>query len=408
MKWLKWIAICITVGLLAGTASAFFLISLDKVTEFRQHHIWIVNFLPMAGLLIGLGYYYRGKEVEKGNDLLISAFEQPQQKIPIKMGWLIYFSTLITHLFGGSAGREGTAVQMGGSIADQFNKVFKFDTEERGYLLLIGMSAGFASIFGTPLAGAIFALEILVVKKTIPKVLAMSVATAYIAHYTCLAWTVQHTHYSIVVPPRLSLMNMNWALLGGVFFGIAAFLFVFSKNKFQRLFHTIKWAPLRPFIGGIFIAFFIVATRSTQFIGLGIPQIVDAFLHPVGHYDFLIKILLTACTLGAGFKGGEVTPLFFIGATLGNILIGFIPLPMALLAAMGFVAVFAGASNCIITSIVLGIEMFGLSAGLYIGLASVMAYFTSGMTGIYASPMKQTAKHQVYHFLKKLLSFNIK
>jgi H+/Cl- antiporter ClcA len=405
MKWQKWIPICIIVGLLAGSASALFLLSLDQVTEFRQHHIWIVNFLPIAGLLIGLGYYYGGKDVEKGNDVLISEFQQPKQKIPFKIGWMIYISTLLTHLFGGSAGREGTAVQMGGSIADQFSKLFKLDTEERGYLLLIGMSAGFASVFGTPLAGAIFALEILVVKKSIPRVLAISVATAYIAHYTCLAWTVQHTHYSIVVLPELSLMNIIWALLAGVFFGLAAYLFVFLKNKFHGVFQKIKWAPLRPFIGGIFIAFFIVATRSTQFIGLGIPQIVDAFVHPAGHYDFLIKILLTAFTLGAGFKGGEVTPLFFIGATLGNILIWFIPLPMALLAAMGFVAVFAGATNCIITSIVLGIEIFGLSAGLYIGLASVMAYFTSGMTGIYTSPMQQKWKHKVYYSLKNIIKF---
>lgn len=405
MKWLKWIAICVIVGLLAGSASALFLLSLDKVTEFRQHHIWIVNFLPIAGFVIGLGYYYGGKDVEKGNDLLISEFQQSQQKIPFKMGWMIYLSTLLTHLFGGSAGREGTAVQMGGSIANQFSKVFKFDSEEKGYLLLIGMSAGFASVFGTPLAGAIFALEILVVKKSIPGVLTISVATAYIAHYTCLAWAVQHTHYSIVVLPELSFMNIILALLAGVFFGLAAYLFVFSKNKFHGLFQKIKWAPLRPFIGGIFIAFFIVATRSTQFIGLGIPQIVDAFIHPAGHYDFLIKILLTAFTLGAGFKGGEVTPLFFIGATLGNILIWFIPLPMGLLAAMGFVAVFAGATNCIIASIVLGIEMFGLSAGLYIGLASVMAYFTSGMTGIYTSPMQQKWKHQVYHSLKNIIKF---
>jgi H+/Cl- antiporter ClcA len=241
-----------------------------------------------------------------------------------------------------------------------------------------------------------------VVKKSIPRVLAISVATAYIAHYTCLAWTVQHTHYSIVVLPELSLMNIIWALLAGVFFGLAAYLFVFLKNKFHGVFQKIKWAPLRPFIGGIFIAFFIVATRSTQFIGLGIPQIVDAFVHPAGHYDFLIKILLTAFTLGAGFKGGEVTPLFFIGATLGNILIWFIPLPMALLAAMGFVAVFAGATHCAIASIALGFEMFGMGAGVYIGLASIIAYFSSGSKGIYSAQLKEGAKYQFYNYLKRI------
>ncbi|NCW12397.1 MAG: chloride channel protein, partial [Chitinophagia bacterium] len=171
------------------------------------------------------------------------------------------------------------------------------------------------------------------------------------------------------------------------------------------LFNKIKRVPLRPFIGGILIAFFIVATRSTQFIGLGIPQITDSLIHPAGRYDFLIKLLLTAFTLGAGFKGGEVTPLFFIGATLGNILIWFIPLPMALLAGMGFVAVFAGATNCILTSIVLGIELFGLNAGIFVGLASIMAYFTSGMSGIYSSPMKQQLKCKVNQSLNNIFKF---
>ena len=405
MRWLKWISICVIVGVLAGTASALFLWSLDKVTDFRQHHIWIVNFLPFAGLLIGWSYSRWGKDVEKGNDVIIAAYHHPKQSIPFKMGWMIYISTLLTHLFGGSAGREGTAVQMGGSIADQFSKVFKLNADERSHILLIGMSAGFASVFGTPLAGAVFALEILVVKKSIPWILTISLATAYIAHYTCLSWSIQHSHYSITTIPQISLVPFLGTLISGILFGITAYLFVFAKNKFHSLFNKIKRVPLRPFIGGILIAFFIVATRSTQFIGLGIPQITDSLIHPAGRYDILIKLLLTAFTLGAGFKGGEVTPLFFIGATLGNILIWFIPLPMALLAGMGFVAVFAGATNCILTSIVLGIELFGLNAGIFVGLASIMAYFTSGMSGIYSSPMKQQLKCKVNQSLNNIFKF---
>jgi H+/Cl- antiporter ClcA len=168
---------------------------------------------------------------------------------------------------------------------------------------------------------------------------------------------------------------------------------------------------MRPFIGGSILVIvmlfmnFTNFTDPTKYIGLGIPTISNAFLSPAGNYDFIIKIILTTFTLSAGFKGGEVTPLFFIGATLGNILIWFIPLPMALLAGMGFVAVFAGATHTAITGIVLGIEMFGLNAGIYIGIASVVSYFTSGNDGIYSAQLKEGAKYKFYNYLNRISKF---
>jgi hypothetical protein len=174
------------------------------------------------------------------------------------------------------------------------------------------------------------------------------------------------------------------------------------KKLFENIFNKIKFAPLRPFIGGIIIALFIVVFNSTKFIGLGIPTIQDAFINNAGQFDFAIKLILTSFTLNAGFKGGEVTPLFFIGATLGNLLIWFIPLPMALLAGMGFVAVFSGATNCVFASIALGLELFGMKAGVYVGLASVAAYFTSGPNGIYSAKYKSGAKYIAYNYFKKI------
>jgi H+/Cl- antiporter ClcA len=158
---------------------------------------------------------------------------------------------------------------------------------------------------------------------------------------------------------------------------------------------------MRPFIGGIIIALFIVVANSTKYIGLGIPSIMDAFNTPAGSFDFALKLLLTSLTLSAGFKGGEVTPLFFIGATLGNVLIWFIPLPMVLLAGMGFVAVFAGATHCVIASIIMGVELFGIQAGIYVGLASMIAYFTSGINGIYSAKLKIGAKYDLYNYILK-------
>jgi len=403
----KWLAIYILVGGIVGSATAFFLQSLDYVTLLRTNHIWVVYFLPMAGLLIGLLYYYYGDAANKGNNLLIETHQslengETSKPIPFKMAPMVFISTLLTHIAGGSAGREGTAVQMGGAIADQFTGLFKLNTADRKTILIIGISSGFAAVFGTPLAGAIFALEILSIKKVKINQVFASFFVAYIAHYSCLAWQVKHTIYSIPNIPAISLTTLAWAIVAGIIFGLTALAFTSTGRLFENIFNKIKFEPLRPFIGGIIIALFIVVFNSTKFIGLGIPTIQDAFINNAGQFDFVIKLILTSFTLSAGFKGGEVTPLFFIGATLGNILIWFIPLPMALLAGMGFVAVFSGATNCVYASIALGLELFGIKAGVYIGLASVVAYFTSGPNGIYSAQLKVGLKYAAYYYFKKI------
>jgi H+/Cl- antiporter ClcA len=406
-SWLKWLAIYLLIGGIVGTSTAFFLQTLDYVTLFREKYIWVVYFLPIAGLIIGLVYYYYGESANKGNNLLIETHHslengETPKPIPFKMAPMVFLSTLLTHIVGGSAGREGTAVQMGGAIADQFTGLFKLNATDRKTLLIIGISSGFAAVFGTPLAGAIFALEILSIKKVKINQVFASLFVAYIAHYSCLAWQVKHTIYSIPNIPAISLTSLVWAIIAGIIFGLTALAFTSTGRLFENVFNKIKFAPLRPFIGGIIIALFIVVFNSTKYIGLGIPTIQDAFINNAGQFDFAIKLILTSFTLSAGFKGGEVTPLFFIGATLGNLLIWFIPLPMALLAGMGFVAVFSGATNCVFASIALGLELFGMQAGVYVGLASVAAYFTSGPNGIYSAKYKTGAKYIAYNYFKEI------
>ena len=410
---LKWLVISIlTIGLI-GTATAWFLIALDFVTIWRTDHIWVVNFLPLIGLGIGYAYHYFGTAVQKGNNLILithqaeettssrSTTSSSTKPIPLLMAPLVFISTLLTHVGGGSAGREGTAVQMGGAIADQFTTLFKLSSAERKTILIMGVSAGFAAVFGTPWAAAVFALEIMSFKKVKFENIIPSFAAAFGAHYICLAWMVKHTAYSIDIIPSISASTISWTMLAGLIFGLAALLFIYTGKIFEGLFAKIKFEPMRPFIGGIIIALFIVVANSTKYIGLGIPSIVDAFNEPAGSFDFALKILLTSLTLSAGFKGGEVTPLFFIGAALGNILIWFIPFPMALLAGMGFVAVFAGATHCVIASIIMGIELVGIQAGLYVGLASMVAYFASGMNGIYSAKLKIGAKYDLYNYILK-------
>lgn len=410
---LKWLFIIIMTAGIVGSATAWFLIALDYLTLWRSYHIWIVNFLPLIGLGIGYAYHYFGTAVQKGNNLILETHQAEEttsststkssstKTIPLLMAPLVFISTLLTHVGGGSAGREGTAVQMGGAIADQFSSIFKLTAAERKTILIMGVSAGFAAVFGTPWAAAVFALEIMSFKKIKFKNIIPSFLAAFGAHYICLAWMVKHTIYSIDIIPSITVNNISWTMLAGIIFGLTAILFIYTGKIFEGLFAKIKFEPMRPFIGGIIIALFIVVANSTKYIGLGIPSIIDAFISPAGNFDFALKILLTSLTLSAGFKGGEVTPLFFIGATLGNILIWFIPLPMALLAGMGFVAVFAGATHCVIASIIMGMELFGIQAGMYVGLASTVAYFASGMNGIYSAKLKIGAKYDLYNYILK-------
>ena len=342
----NWILICVLIGFFSGSASAFLLVALEWAANLRTQNIWLIWFLPIGGLLIGLLYHYFGKDVVKGNNLLLEEYKNPQKTIPLKMAPLVLLGTIVTHLFGGSAGREGTAVQMGGAISDQFTRIFKLDATDRKTLIILGISSGFASVFGTPLAGAIFALEVLYCCKISLKSSILSFVVAFFAYYTVEIWGVHHTQYNIAIVPEMNLENLVWIIPVSILFGLAAMLFSRSTHLWTSLFKkTITYPPLRPFVGGIIFAVTIYYFNATKFMGLGIPSIVEAFTKPSEYYDFLLKILFTGFTLGAGFKGGEVTPLFFVGATLGSALSIFVPLPIALLAGMGFVAVFSGATH---------------------------------------------------------------
>lgn len=393
----KWLLICAVLGVLVGSVSAFFLVALDWVTNFRESHLWIIALLPLGGFIIGLSYHLWGDRVVKGNNLLLEEFHSPKKIIPFRMAPLVLFGTLLTHLFGGSAGREGTAVQVGGAIADRLTHVLKLKPRDRRVLLIAGISAGFAAVFGTPLAGAVFALEVLMLGRIRLDAIIPSFLAAILADYVVRLWAVGHTHYRIPVVPDMTPVTLLWALLAGIVFGLAALLFSKMAHFWADLFKArVGYPPLRPVIGGCVLAILAFSMGTTKYMGLGIPTIIDSFSQVQPGYDFIMKLLFTTFTLGAGFKGGEVTPLFFIGATLGNALSGFMPLPLALLAGMGFVAVFSGATNTPIACTIMGIELFGVESGVFIAVACITAYLFSGHTGIYASQIIGSPKHLLF------------
>ncbi len=380
----KWTVLAMGVAVLAGSASAFFLFALDWATRTREANRWLLWGLPFAGFAVGWVYLKIGRQVEAGNNLLIDEIHDPKKVVPLRMAPLVLAGTVISHLFGASVGREGTAVQMGGALADQLTHLFKLKHEDRRLVLMAGISAGFASVFGTPLAGAVFALEVLSTGRMRYEALLSCVIAAVVADQVGLWWGVQHTAYVVGHVSHITPWVLLAMVLAGVAFGLAGRTFAVATHALSGwMKQRVAYAPLRPMLGGVVVVGAVLLFGADRYIGLGIPVMLEAFTQPLPATDFVGKMVFTIASLGTGFKGGEVTPLFYIGATLGNALAPVLHVPFALLAAVGFVAVFAGAANTPLASTLMAMELFGVEVGVFAALACTTSYWCSGHAGIY-------------------------
>lgn len=406
----RWLMLVIPMAIVTGSACAFFLWSLDLVTRVRWEHAWLLYLLPVAGMVVGFIYHRWGQSVEGGNNLIMEQIHQPGAGVPARLAPLVLFGTLMTHLFGGSAGREGTAVQMGGSIAGTMARHLKLGHPEARILLMAGIAAGFGAVFGTPLAGAVFALEVLMIGRIQYEALLPCFIAAVAGDWTCHEWGVDHTQYHIGFTNtagtahgfKVEGLILAKVVLAAAIFGLVSTLFSELIHRLHALFKRHIPSPmLRPAVGGILVIVLTWLLGTRDYLGLGVTSphpdgisIVGFFHSPQIHpWSWWWKIVFTVITLASGFKGGEVTPLFFIGAAAGNALAGLTGAPPDLFAALGFVAVFSGATNTPLACTLMGIELFGAEHAAYLATACFVAYLFSGHSGIYLSQRVAVPKH---------------
>jgi H+/Cl- antiporter ClcA len=336
-------------------------------------------------LLIGLAYARWGKAIRGGNNLIIDTIHEGRSELPLRMAPMVLLGTVLTHLFGGSAGREGTAVQMGASLADWIAHRLRVGRETRLQLLAAGIAGGFGSVFGTPIAGTIFGLEVVCIGRVEYDALAPALVSALIGDYVTRALGIQHSAYPKLLPVELTpLVLLKLGLIGAAM-ALATMAFVELTHRLKHLLEArIPQLAYRMFLGGVLVILLWKLVGTSDYLGLSVPLIERSFVDPgLPGLAFAAKIVFTAVTLASGFLGGEVTPLFVVGATLGSVLARWLALPIALGAGVGIAAVFGSAANTPLALSVMAVELLGSAAFPHVLIVTVTAYLLSGHRSIY-------------------------
>lgn len=396
LSFVKWILIGSLVGIFTGSMGALFLNSLEFATTKRVKYSFLLFLLPLGGAFISFLYSRYGKNSSGGNNIILEKINSNEGDIPLRMAPLVFLGTFVTHLLGGSAGREGTGVQIGGCIAEWIGKVLKLDEYDSRIILMSGVSSGFSSVFGTPLAGTIFGLEVASMGTMSYEALIPCFASSIVGNYVTSVFGIHHTHYIINSNFPVTYSIVSKVIFAAILFGLVSRIFSKLTHKLKEVFtKRFKNAIIKSFIGGVLIIILVQAAGTRNYLGLSLPLMSDAFTKQASPFAFLWKLLFTSLTLGTGFQGGEVTPLFVIGSTLGSSLSSLFNLPVSFLAALGLIGVFTGATNTPLASFVMSIELFGSNGMIFMFMTCVISYLFSGNSGIYASQKigRKKSKH---------------
>ncbi|MEY3588409.1 MAG: hypothetical protein RJA47_1005 [Actinomycetota bacterium] len=379
----RWVVLSSFVGATAGILSAAFIEALDWTADTRNEHTWLLWLLPLAGLLVGSAYHYLGRGLERGSNLLIDQIHEHSEWIPVRMSVLIFACSVITHVFGGSSGREGAALQLAAGATDPISKRLGLDQHDRSIMLITAIAGGFGSVFGVPVTGAVFALEVQRVGRVRYEAIIPAFVASIVGDAVVRALGVHHTSFPSLAGFEWS-ATIAWQLaLLGVVAGLVAMAFVFLTHTVRDTTKKlVSWYPARPMIGGAVVAMLILAFGWRDYSGLSVHLASNAFAGST-EGDFWVKLLLTALTIGTGFVGGEFIPLFVTGALLGATFGNLLGVSIPFFAMVGAVAVLAGGTNTPLAMVFLGVELFGGSGAIVFAVACVVAYSCSGHKGIY-------------------------
>lgn len=397
---LKWIIFSIFSGILVGGVGTAFFYCMDFVTSKRMSHPWLIFLLPLGGIIIVWLYKFLRDENDTGTNLVLSAIHS-NKEIPLRMAPLIFISTLITHLFGGSAGREGAALQLGGSIGNSLGKLFRFNDKDKHVMIMCGMSAAFSSLFGTPMAAAIFSMEVVTVGIMHYSALLPCVISSLVAHGIAGYFGASEKFFDISNIPPLNVISSIKISFLAILCALVSIAFCIMLHKSEALYKKfLKNTYIRIIVGGCIIILLTLLVGDQTYNGAGmnvISKCIDGTVRPEA---FFLKMLFTAITLGAGFKGGEIVPSFFIGAAFGCLfgnIFGFYP---TLCTAIGMTSVFCGVTNCPITSLLISFELFGYDGMPFFLLAIAFSYVLSGYYGLYKSQKIMYSKYRTNYINK--------
>ncbi|WP_018922706.1 chloride channel protein [Salsuginibacillus kocurii] len=397
-----WVVLGAMIGLTVGTTTTFLLNTNDFLGNVREGNSWIIVLLPLAGLVIG--YIYNnygsngGNDAAKGNNLVIEGV-QGKARVLLRMGPIVYLGTFLTILFGGSTGREGAAIQMGGSVARAVNQFFHMSLIDTKIFLMSGISAGFGAAFGAPITGAVFGMEMVYLGKMKYEAVVPCLVASFIGHFTATgAWGLEHEEFVIQTIPEMTLLSFSKVIVAAVIFSLVSVAYCQLRHGIQRVSETYlkKNHMWRAFIGGLIIVMLTGILGTDDYNGRGLDMLQESFEETVPTFAFLAKLVFTAVTMGTGFVGGEAIPLFFMGATLGNTISTIIDLPMSFLAGLGLIATFAGGANTPIAAFLLAVEMFDGKGIEYFFLACLISYIFSGHHGLWPSQAIFAPKSRLY------------